>query len=90
MLKPTNSTQAFDKKQIHFISLLSLVIFSLYIFINFLFPYAGATSVCFLAISVGIMLYCLIDQNPTLLLFSLISVIFSILTALLHHPFFIQ
>lgn len=78
-----------SKKQIHFITLLTLIIFCIYTFINVLFPYAGIISVCFLALSVGIMLYCLFDQNEFLLVFSLISSIISILLALIHHPFFI-
>lgn len=73
------------KKQISFISLFSFIIFCLYIFINFLFPYASIVSVSFLAISVGISSYCIFTPNQTLLIISLISVLLSIAFALGHY-----
>lgn len=75
-------------KKPSFITLFAFIIFCTYIFINVLFPYASIVSVSFLAISVGISLYCIFDHNQTLLTISLISVLLSIISALLNYPIF--
>lgn len=75
-----------NKKQINLIILLSLIGFFLYLFINILFPYAGTISVIFLAITVGLTFYSLINKNITLLYYALITIILSIILALCHHP----
>ena len=74
------------KNQVSFITLFAFLIFCLYLFINFLFPHASIVSVSFLALGVGISLYCVFDPNQTLLSISLISILLSILCALVHHP----
>lgn len=72
-------------KQLYFITLLSLVIFCLYIFVNILFPYANIISTCFLSISTGLLLYCLFDNNEVLIIISLVCVLLSIVFALLQY-----
>lgn len=69
-----------------FITLFAFILFCIYIFVNVLFPYASIISTSFLAISVGISLYCIFDHSQTLLTISLISVLLSIITALFNFP----
>ncbi len=70
------------KKRIHFVTLFSLVVFCLYIFINILFPYANIISTGFLSISTGLLLYSLFDNNETILTLSLISILISLALSL--------
>ncbi|WP_058486158.1 hypothetical protein [Defluviitalea phaphyphila] len=75
-----------NKSQINLITVLSLIGFFLYIFINILFPYANTLSILFLAITVSLMIYSLINKKNTLLWYALVSIIISIFLALWHHP----
>jgi len=53
-----------------------------------LFPFANTISVVFLAITVGLTIYSLINKNYHLLYYALVSIILSIFLALWTHPFF--
>lgn len=77
-----------NKKEINLIILLSLIGFFMYLFINLLFPFANTISVVFLAITVGLTIYSLINKNYHLLYYALVSIILSIFLALWTHPFF--
>lgn len=77
-----------NKKEINLIILLSLIGFFMYLFINLLFPFANTISVVFLAITVGLTIYSLINKNYHLLYYVLVSIILSIFLALWTHPFF--
>lgn len=74
-----------NNNKFHFITLFSLIIFCLYLFINILFPYANIISTVFLSIGTGLLLYSLLDINETILTFSLVCVLLSIIFALSHY-----